>query len=60
MKNTDFFTTLDEIYLVLIQKSKYPLYMTLKMRLEEPGVTSVNSKVFTTAKTTLLLDNCSF
>ena len=37
--------------------------MTLKMRLEEPGVISVSSQVFTTqtidAKVTLLLDNCS-
>ena len=34
------------------------------MRFEEPGVISVSSQVFTTqtiaAKTTLLLDNCSF
>ena len=38
--------------------------MTLKMRLEEPGVISVSSQVFTTqtiaGKTALLQDYCSF
>ena len=42
----------------------YPLNVTLKMRLEESGVILGSSQIFTlhtiAAKTTLLLDNCSF